>query len=146
MKRRFKEIPVAEITLRKFEKPYGSKEDILRRFCISLGLLQPGDSRDVVIEILKLFLEAKKRRKFLSPERIYELIQERRERGATQANLRRHITRLKRIGLVEKTRQGYRLREWLSLEELVLGVKKLLIEPTFERILEYAKEVEISFC
>jgi len=42
--------PLAEITLRKYESPKGlEKRELVRKLCLSLGLLQPGDSRDVVV-------------------------------------------------------------------------------------------------
>lgn len=37
---------LAEITLRKYEKPKSeNKRELVRKVCLSLGLLQPGDSR-----------------------------------------------------------------------------------------------------
>ncbi|MBU1269867.1 MAG: hypothetical protein KJ583_04270 [Nanoarchaeota archaeon] len=53
--------PLAEITLRKYESPKGKdKRELVRKLCLSLGLLQPGDSRDVVVDIMQVMLEAKK--------------------------------------------------------------------------------------
>ena len=62
----FKDKPISEITLRRFERPFNEdKVSLIRKFCISLGLLQTGDSRDVIVDILKLFLESSKNRKTL---------------------------------------------------------------------------------
>ncbi len=48
-----KDIPLGEITLRKYEKPYDApKRELVRKVCLSLGLLQPGDSRDIIVDIL----------------------------------------------------------------------------------------------
>ena len=56
-----RETPISEITLRRYEKPYASnKRELLKKACLSLGLLNPGDSRDVIVDILYIFLEAKK--------------------------------------------------------------------------------------
>ena len=53
--------PLAEITLRKYEKPYEmSRRDLIRKICLSTGLLQPGDSRDVIVDIFYILLENKK--------------------------------------------------------------------------------------
>ena len=50
-----KDIPLAEITLRKYEKPTNLKgRDLVRKLCLSIGLLQPGDSRDVIVDILNV--------------------------------------------------------------------------------------------
>jgi len=51
-----RDIPLAEITLRRYEKPYdSSKRELVRKICLSLGLLQPGDSRDIIVDILLVF-------------------------------------------------------------------------------------------
>jgi len=45
-----KDTPLSEVTLRKYEKPVDiSERDLVRKLCLSLGLLQPGDSRDVIV-------------------------------------------------------------------------------------------------
>ena len=56
-----KEIPLSEITLRKYEKPSKlSDRELVRKLCLSIGLLQPGDSRDVIVDILHVLLKSKK--------------------------------------------------------------------------------------
>ena len=58
-----KDIPLSEITLRRYEKPYDSSErDLIRKVCLSLGLLQPGDSRDIVVDVLMTLESARKNR------------------------------------------------------------------------------------
>ena len=54
-----KDTPLIEITLRKYEKPYfEDKRDLVRKYCLSLGLLQPGDSRDIIVDILHVIIDA----------------------------------------------------------------------------------------
>ncbi|MAG19835.1 hypothetical protein CL618_00165, partial [archaeon] len=54
-----RDIPLAEITLRKYEKPFkASKRDLIKKICLSTGLLQPGDSRDVVVDVLQALIES----------------------------------------------------------------------------------------
>ena len=68
-----KDIPLAEITLRKYERPYDSnKRELVRKVCLSLGLLQPGDSRDVVVDILLSLEEARKDKKARYRKRDWE--------------------------------------------------------------------------
>ena len=51
------EAPLSEITLRRYEKPYNlNRRDVVQKLCLSLGLLQPGDSRDVVVDIFYVLL------------------------------------------------------------------------------------------
>ena len=53
-----KDIPLSEITLRKYEKPYEApSRDLTRKLCLSIGLLQPGDSRDVIVDVFEFLLK-----------------------------------------------------------------------------------------
>ena len=55
-----KDIPLSEITLRKYEKPYeASSRELTRKLCLSIGLLQPGDSRDVIVDVFEFLLKNK---------------------------------------------------------------------------------------
>ena len=66
-----RDIPLAEITLRRYEKPYDlTDRELVKKVCLSLGLLQPGDSRDVVVDVLSVLLNAKKRKMLLSSKEI----------------------------------------------------------------------------
>ena len=64
------------------------------------------------------------------------------KKGVSQSNMRRHLLRLKELDFIEKTPDGYRLREWLSLEELFKEFVKYKVEPTINRIIEYAKLID----
>ena len=56
-----KDIPLAELTLRRYEKPYKmGKRELMKKVCLSVGLLQPGDSRDVIVDILYVMYNSKK--------------------------------------------------------------------------------------
>ncbi|MEK6867697.1 MAG: hypothetical protein AABX98_02640, partial [Nanoarchaeota archaeon] len=56
-----RDTPLMEVTLRRYEKPVGLEDrELVRKFCLSVGLLQPGDSRDVVVDVLMTMLLAKK--------------------------------------------------------------------------------------
>ena len=53
-----KSIPLAEITLRKYERPYEMPmRELVKKVCLSVGLLQPGDSRDVVVDVFGVLLK-----------------------------------------------------------------------------------------
>ena len=52
--------PLSEIELKEFEKPGNNYMTNLRRFCISLGLISPGESRVAIVSILDILLKAKK--------------------------------------------------------------------------------------
>lgn len=144
MRKSFKDTPVLDISLRKFEKPSGDHDELLHKFCISIGLLQPGDSRDIIVDLLKLFLKARKVKRFMPVEQVYKYILDAQKPGASQSNIRRHLHRLKELEFVEKTGQGYRLREWLSLQELVKEFVKFKVEPTINRLIEYASVIDVN--
>lgn len=142
MRKSFHDLPVLDVSLRKFETPAGAFTDLLRKFCISTGLLQPGDSRDVIVDMLTLFIRARREKKFLGIEEIYKFLYDVGKKGVSQSNTRRNLLRLKEMDFVEKMSEGYRLREWLSLENLFKEFVKFKIEPTASRILEYASLID----
>ena len=139
----FKDKPISEITLRKFERPAEeNKDELIRKFCISLGLLQPGDSRDVIVDILKLLISAKNEKKYLSSKEIEEEIRKTKSLGVAASNVRRQILRLERAGIVERKNSSYRIKEFSGLAFVLDDIKRFLIEPAFERIKEYAETID----
>lgn len=139
----FKDKPINEITLRKFERPLNeNKEELIRKFCISLGLLQPGDSRDVIVDILNLLISAKKEKKIFSSKEIEDEIKKKKSLGVAPSNIRRQVLRLEKAGLIDKKDGGYRIKEFSELPLVLEDIKQFLIEPAFERIKEYAEMIE----
>jgi len=145
-----KDIPLNELTLRRYEKPNELKgRELIRKLCLSLGLLQPGDSRDVIVDILYVLLWAKKP---LQPEEIEKWVIKERERhklkvlGVAPSNIRRQLKRLKDIFLIEKTKQGYRITENLTLKEIFAEkIEKFLLQSIKDRIKEYITRVDDEF-
>ena len=136
----FKEKPLNNIILRRFEKPGNNKEENLRKFCISIGLLQPGDSRDIIVDVLKLFLRARNEKRLLSADEIKI-----EKRGSSAPNIRRQIRRLMDAGIVERINGKYRIKEFMSLSEIMDEIIKYQIEPTLSRIKEYAEKIDSEF-
>jgi hypothetical protein len=145
-----REIPLQEITLRRYEKPYQSgKRDIVRKVCLSLGLLQPGDSRDVVVDILLVLDDARKERKELTSFEIGDLVKKLRkensleQKGIAESNIRRQLKRLRDLMLVDKRNNLYRVSEFESLHELFdKKIHGFLIPQTIERIKEYLEKLD----
>src|SRR3989338_9172261 len=70
-----RDTPLMEVTLRRYEKPIGLEDrELVRKFCLGVGLLQPGDSRDVVVDVLLALLLARKEREMLTSEKINERV------------------------------------------------------------------------
>ena len=100
-----KDTPLAEITLRKYERPYSieNRRELIRRLCLSIGLLQPGDSRDVVVDVFYVLLTQK--RDMSAEEIVDSVILSRKEAkvpmvGIAPSNVRRQIKRLRSLYFV----------------------------------------------
>jgi len=140
-----RDVPLHEITLRKYEKPYdSSKREIIRKICLSLGLLQPGDSRDIVVDILLALEDARKDRKELTSFEVRDIVTQMRKqnsletRGIAESNIRRQLKRLRDIMIVEKKNNLYRVSEFATLHDLFeQKIEKFLIPQTIGRIKEY---------
>ena len=145
-----KEVPLAEITLRRYERPADLGErELIRKLCLSIGLLQPGDSRDIIVDILSVMVRAKKDKKNLTSDEICNLvIQERKNLklpmlGIVSSNIRRQLKRLKDLLLVEKRLNAYRISEHSHLVEIFEEkIEKILLHSISSRIKEYLKKVE----
>ena len=145
-----KDIPLHEITLRKYEKPAGlEKRELLRKICLSLGFLQMGDSRDVIVDILFVLVDAQKISEKLSSETIRERVKSIRaqyhldERGLAESNIRRQLKRLRDAMLIEKQENVYYLTEMLNLREIFEhNIERFIIPQIVGRVKEYLEELE----
>ena len=142
-----RDTPLAEITLRRYEKPENFKgRDLIRKLCLSLGLLQPGDSRDVIVDVLSVLLKEKKE---LGSEEIEKLVIEERKKhklpllGIASSNIRRQLKRLRDLFIIEKVRNNYRMNEKARLEEIFEEkIEKFLLSSITQRVREYVKKVD----
>lgn len=145
-----RDIPLSEITLRRYEKPYASsKRELVRKTCLSLGLLQPGDSRDIIVDILLALDVARKDKAELTSFDIIERVKDIRkqhnleERGLAESNVRRQLKRLRDLMLVDKRSNLYRLSEFESLSHLFANkIEGFLIPQTVERVKEYLSHID----
>jgi len=145
-----KDLPLSEITLRKYEKPASlEKRELFRKICLSLGLLQLGDSRDVIVDILMVLVEANKNKDRLTSDEINSKVGELRkkyslpDKGLAESNIRRQLKRLRDYMLVDKQENKYFLIEHSSLKDIFeKNIEKFVIPPIIERIKEYLDELE----
>lgn len=147
-----KDIPLAEVTLRRYEKPKSSDRDLIRRLCLSIGLLQPGDSRDVVVDVLHILLKAKKEKKMLHSEEIRNMVIEQRKAlnlpilGVAGSNIRRQLKRLKDLFLIESQANTYRINEFSGLSEIFNEkIKDYYLNSIVSRVREYCQKVDQDF-
>lgn len=145
-----KDIPLSEITLRKYEKPYeASSRELTRRLCLSIGLLQPGDSRDVIVDVLEFLLKNKENKTLVTSEQIKdEVIKSRKKlnlplRGIASSNIRRQIKRLKDLHLIENVKNQYRITEFENLSVIFdKKIKDFYLKNILERVEEYFKAMK----
>jgi len=147
-----RDTPLAEITLRRYEKPTMNERELVRKFCLSVGLLQPGDSRDVVVDVLHVLLQAKRRKEELHSEEIKNLTMAERKKlhlpmlGIAASNIRRQLKRIKDLHLIETNANLYRITEFGDLYELFEEkVENFLLKSVMGRIKDYVKRLDQEF-
>jgi len=146
-KRVVKDTALAEITLRKYEKPTNiAGRDLVKKLCLSLGVLQPGDSRDIIVDIFYVIIKEKKA---ISVAEIEKKVIEMRKKnklpllGVASSNIRRQIKRLKNLFFVESIQSKYRLTENLTLLEIFEDkIEKYYLNSILERVKEYCRAVK----
>jgi hypothetical protein len=148
-----KDTPLGELTLRRYEAPSNETgRRLVRKLCLSFGLLQPGDSRDVIVDVLYVLLKAKKQKKYLSSDEIVERVIKDRKLakqpmlGIAASNIRRQILRLRDLLLVEKIKNVYRITEFQSIATIYdTRIKAILLQSTLERVREYVEAIDLVF-
>lgn len=145
--------PLAEVCLRRYEKPYNlTKREIVRKLCLSIGLLQPGDSRDVIVDVLYVLLEARSRNEEISSEMVKERVEITRKTnnlpilGIASSNIRRQLKRLRDLFIVEKVKNNYRITEFSRIiDSFEDKLQKFLLPNIIERVREYYMKVDELF-
>ena len=148
--RKAREIPLSEVTLRKYEQPRElSERELVRKLCLSLGLLQPGDSRDVVVDVALVMLQAKEP---LTARDIEKRVIESRENakapvfGVAPSNIRRQILRLRELFIIEKVASTYRIKENQKLETIFEEhIEKYYLASITKRVREYMVAVDSHY-
>ncbi len=142
-----KDAPLAEITLRKYEKPSDTdKRELIKKICLSIGLLQPGDSRDVVVDVFHAILDSDKP---LDSKEVENIVIKKRDerklpvRGVASSNIRRQLRRLKEMFLIESVQNKYRVSENESLDKIFEDkIEKYYLNSIVERVREYFNVVK----
>ncbi|RLE38444.1 hypothetical protein DRJ17_03970 [Candidatus Woesearchaeota archaeon] len=150
---RYKDVPLTELTLRRYEKPSNlGRRELVKKLCLSTGLLQPGDSRDVIVDVLFVLLLAAKNNELLSSEEVQKRVIELRKQeglpllGIAASNIRRQIKRLRDLYLAEKVKNRYRITEYEPLGVLLQEkLERVMVPSLLSRIKEYAMMVDEKF-
>jgi len=125
------------------------QRELVRKFCLSVGILQPGDSRDVMVDVLQVLLNARKQKKILNSEEIRdEAVKLRRQaqlalKGIAPSNIRRQLKRLRDMHLVEKVKNEYRITEFEDIAVLFEEkIEKFYLQNIVNRVREYCQVLE----
>ncbi len=148
-----RDTPLNELTLRRYEKPESLQDrELVRKLCLSLGLLQPGDSRDVMVDILEILLRQRNRKQELTSEEIRALVIANRKKhklpmlGIASSNVRRQLKRLRDLMLVEKVVNNYRITEFSKLGEVFNEkLERYLLGSIIARVKEYISRVDENY-
>lgn len=143
-----KEEPLSEVILRRYERPKNVKgRELVKKVCLSLGLLQPGDSRDIIVDILHILLVHKE----LKCSDIEKKVIDYREKnklpvlGVASSNIRRQLKRLRNTCLIEKKGSKYRIFENTALLDSFEDKMQLQIESCVKRVKDYLSVVDKEF-
>lgn len=139
--------PLMSIVLRRYESPSSLKgRKLIRRICLSFGLLQPGDSRDVIVDVLESFIRSKGKSKTLTEinDEVYKIRKEYDLNliGISPSNILRQIRRLKELKIVMKNEGAYQFTENNFRDIFEKQIKRFIIEPISERIEEYCVRLD----
>lgn len=145
-----KEVPLAELTLRKYEKPYALKDrQLVKKLCLSIGLLQPGDSRDIIVDVFHSLLSAKNP---MTAKQVEETTIESRKTnqkeltGIASSNIRRQLRRLKSLFFIERVGNTYRIAENAPLHQIFEEkIEQFHLKLITERIKEYLKKLDEEY-
>ncbi|MBS3065133.1 MAG: hypothetical protein J4451_01385 [DPANN group archaeon] len=137
-----KDVPLQEITLRKYEEPSNlSGRELTKKFLLSIGLIQPGESRDIVVDIFHTLILARNKKEHIDIPMLSEKLKN--KQGASIPNINRQLRRLKNMKLIEKSNDGYRVTEFSSLQPVIDNyIVNYLINPAVDRIKQYAKHLD----
>ena len=152
MARISRDTPLAEITLRRYEKPTVTDRELVRKFCLSVGLLQPGDSRDVVVDVFHVLLKARQHREELHSEEIKNNVMTLRKTaglpmlGIASSNIRRQLKRLKDLHLIETNANLYRIHEFNNLSEIFEEkIESFILTSVIGRVKDYLQKIDEEF-
>ena len=139
-KKSIKDIPIQEITLRKYEIPTALDDrELARKFLLSIGMLQPGDSRDIIVDVYLALLKAVRGVSLAGLEQSLDG-----KVGASSPNIRRQLRRLIAIKLVVKQEDVFMLSEGGNISEVVNNyLDMFVIRPTVDRIKQYAEALQV---
>lgn len=140
--------PFDEITLRSYGSIGDLKgRDLIKKICLSCGLIQINDSRDILVDIFYVLILANSNKVWLSSKDIeIKVIDMRSEHnlnliGVAGSNVRRILKQLMDFGFIERVSSKYRFIEFLHPAEIFEKIYFDKVERISNRIRTYFKKI-----
>ena len=121
------------------------RRELIKKLCLSVGLLQPGDSRDVIVDVFQVLLDNKEMN---SKEIEKEVINQRKKQklalvGIAGSNIRRQLKRLKDLYLIENNENIYRINENDKLINIFEErIENFYLKSIVSRVKEYFRAIK----
>ncbi len=129
-----------------------SDRELVRKFCLSVGLLQPGDSRDVMVDVFYVLLKARQSKEELHSEEVKNNVMTLRKGlglpmlGIASSNIRRQLKRLKDLHLIETNANLYRITEFNNLSEIFEEkIESFILTSVISRVKDYLQKIDEEF-
>jgi len=138
-----------EITLKSFGVLSSNieKRELVKIICISLGLLQEKDKRDVIVDVVYILNLAQKNNELLSSEEIQKKVIDIRNnlnldlKGTAPSNIRRILKTLIDYGLIERKSSKYFFKGNKKPDEIFKEIIELKIKPILKRNIQYLSKL-----
>jgi hypothetical protein len=131
--------PFDEIVLRLYPKPNASGRELVKKACLGCGLLNPQDSRDVIVDVLNVLIIANKNEEWLTSKEIeLRTIETRKYENLSKtsaSNIRRILKVLKDYEFIIRVNAKYRING--SLKDCFQNLVDVRINKIIERNKEY---------
>ncbi|RME79172.1 MAG: hypothetical protein D6769_03195 [Methanobacteriota archaeon] len=134
-----------EITLRELSLPSEiklSKKNLIKWLALSLGLINPGESRNGVLAVLQVMAENVNVGTPLSVDEIVRRVNKVQE--MSEKNVYYHLKKLKELDIISKVGNGYVVGDGVeqNLDAILIGAYKKRISRILENVEEAARVLQ----
>lgn len=140
--------PFDEVTLRSYGKIGDVKgRELIKKICLSIGLIQINDSRDVVVDVFFALVLANKEKVWLSSKDIEEQVKKIRSefklelKGIAGSNIRRILKQLMDYGFIERKASKYRFIDFSHPSEIFGRIVEKKYDKIISRITNYFNKI-----
>ncbi|MBN2478528.1 hypothetical protein JXB01_04535 [Candidatus Micrarchaeota archaeon] len=123
-----------------------TKKSMVRWLALSLGLISPNESRQLILEILEVLFSAKLKGRKMTSQEIFEELKKINKSEPNQKAVYYHLLRLKEFGLLNRKNKEYFIgEENQTLSEFLKSLYTDKMEKSFSNIEGVITHLERSF-